>query len=61
MCDIAYNTDVSVGNVETSIHEHLMFRKVCAHVWWVPKILTFYQKVQVLLCLLNKSIGLNWM
>jgi hypothetical protein len=61
MCGIAYNTDISVGSVETSTHEHLMFRKVCARVWWVPKVLTFNQKVQMLLCMLNGRTGLYWM
>ena len=36
------NIGVSVGSVETIIHEHLKFRKVCAK--WVPHKLTEIQK-----------------
>jgi hypothetical protein len=35
---------ISVGSVETIIHEHLLFKKVCA--WLVPKMLKFDQKAQ---------------
>jgi hypothetical protein len=31
LCDIAPNSGVSVGNVETIIQEHLLLKKVCAH------------------------------
>jgi histone-lysine N-methyltransferase SETMAR len=40
--DIAAEVNISVGSVETIIHEHLRFRKVCAR--WVPRQLTFDQK-----------------
>jgi hypothetical protein len=42
--DIASNSDVIVGSVETIIHEHLLLKKVYA--WWVPKMLSSNQNVQ---------------
>jgi hypothetical protein len=43
--DIASSKDKKgVGSIETIIHEHLLFKKVCAQ--WVPKMLMFDQKVQ---------------
>ena len=40
--DIAAEVNISVGSVETIIHDHLRFRKICAR--WVPRQLTFDQK-----------------
>jgi hypothetical protein len=33
----------SVENVETVIHKHFLFKNMCT--WWIPKMLTFDQKV----------------
>jgi hypothetical protein len=40
--DIASSSGIHVGSVATIIHEHLLFKKVCA--WCVPKMLMFNQK-----------------
>ncbi len=40
--DIAEELDISVGSVETIIHERLGYRKITAR--WVPKLLNFEQK-----------------
>jgi histone-lysine N-methyltransferase SETMAR len=42
--NIASKVRASAGSVETIIHEHLLFKKVCAR--WVPKIMTLDQKAQ---------------
>jgi hypothetical protein len=42
MCDIASNSGISVGSIETITYLHLLF-KLCAQ--WVTKMLTFDQKV----------------
>jgi hypothetical protein len=44
VCDITSNNSISVGNVETIIHEHLLCKEVRAQ--WVPKMLRFGQKAQ---------------
>jgi hypothetical protein len=44
VCNIAYNSTISVLSVETIFHEHLLFKKVCA--WGFPKILMYNQKLQ---------------
>jgi hypothetical protein len=44
VCVVASEVCLSVGSVETIIHEHLLFKKVCAQ--WVPKMLTFDQKAE---------------
>jgi hypothetical protein len=41
--DIASGSGVSVRSVETVIHEHLLFKKVCT--WCVTKMLTLDKKV----------------
>lgn len=42
--DIAPNTGISVWSVETIIHKHSLFNKVCA--LWVPKKWTFNRMAQ---------------
>jgi hypothetical protein len=44
VCDIASNSSISIGSVETIIHEHLLLKKVSA--WWVEKTLMIDQKAQ---------------
>jgi hypothetical protein len=44
VCDIASNSSISNGSVETIIHEHLLLKKLNA--WWVPKALMTDQKAQ---------------
>jgi hypothetical protein len=40
----ATNNGTNVEGVETVIHEHFLFKNVC--IWWIPKMLTFDQKMQ---------------
>lgn len=40
--DISAELGISIGSVESIIHEHLQYRKVTAR--WVPKLLNFEQK-----------------
>jgi hypothetical protein len=42
--DIASNSGIRVGSVETITYENLLSKKVNA--WWVLKMLTFDHKVQ---------------
>lgn len=55
MRDIESNSGVSVGSVERIIHEHLLFKKVCA--WWVQKMLIFDLKAQ---CVVVPAKHLHW-
>jgi hypothetical protein len=49
---------ISVGNVETIVNEHLLFKKVCARC--VPKMPTSTRRHNVFLCLPNIWTGFNW-